>query len=171
MQLGGLDHYDRSRVFLLSTTHGAETHALAATMATMKVYQEEPVIERLTAAGDRLRAGLAQAIARCGLGDHVTLSGRSACLLYGTRGKDGQPSQAFRTLLLQETIRRGIIAPSLTVSYSHSDADIDRTVEAFDGALEIYARALDTGVEKYLVGRPSQIVQRRLNVRDGAEHA
>lgn len=169
MRLGGLDHYDRPRVFLLSTTHGAETHALAATMATMKVYQEEPVIEWLTAAGDRLRAGLAQAIARRGLGDHVTLSGRSACLLYGTRGKDGQPSQAFRTLLLQETIRRGIIAPSLTVSYSHSDADIDRTIEAFDGALEIYARALDEGVETYLVGRPSQIVQRRLNVRDGPE--
>jgi len=165
MRLGGLDHYDKPRVFLLSTTHGAETHALAAAMATMKVYDEEPVIERLTAAGDRLRAGLARAIARRGLGDYVTLSGRSACLLYGTRGKDGQPSQAFRTLFLQETIRRGVIAPSLTVSYAHGDEDIDRTVEAIDGALEIYARALDDGVENYLVGRPSQIVQRRMNVR------
>jgi glutamate-1-semialdehyde 2,1-aminomutase len=164
MRLGGLDHYDRPRVFLLSTTHGAETHALAAAMATMKVYDEEPVIERLHAAGDRLRAGLDQAINRRGLGDYVTLSGRSACLLYGTRGRDGQPSQAFRTLFLQETIRRGVIAPSLTVSYTHRDEDIDRTVEAMDGALEIYGRALEDGVEKYLVGRPSQVVQRRMNV-------
>ena len=163
MRLGGLDHQDRPRVFLLSTTHGAETHALAAAMATMKVYDEEPVIERLTAAGDRLRAGLAHAIARRGLGDYVTLSGRSACLLYGTRGNDRQPSQAFRTLFLQEIIRRGIIAPSLTVSYSHADEDIDRTIEAIDGALDVYARALNDGVEAYLVGRPSQIVQRRFN--------
>jgi glutamate-1-semialdehyde 2,1-aminomutase len=163
MRLGGLDHSDKPRVFLLSTTHGAETHALAAAMAVMKVYDQEPVIERLTAAGDRLRAGLAKAIARHGLGDHVTLSGRSACLLYGTRGKDGQPSQAFRTLFLQEMIRRGVIAPSLTVSYTHSDEDVDRTVEALDGALEIYARALTDGVEKHLVGRPSQVVQRRMN--------
>lgn len=164
MRLGGLDHYDRPRVFLLSTTHGAETHALAAAMATMKVYDEEPVIERLHAAGDRLRAGLGLAIERRGLADHVTLSGRSACLLYGTKGPDGQPSQAFRTLFLQEMIRRGVIAPSFTVSYTHRDEDIDRTVDALDGALEVYGRALEEGVEKYLVGRPSQMVQRRMNV-------
>ena len=30
MRLGGLDHHDRPRVFLLSTTHGAETHTMAA---------------------------------------------------------------------------------------------------------------------------------------------
>ena len=32
MELGGLDH-DKERVFLMSTTHGAETHALAAAIA------------------------------------------------------------------------------------------------------------------------------------------
>ena len=48
MRLGGLDHHDRARVFLLSTTHGAETHALAAAIATMRVYQHECVIEHLT---------------------------------------------------------------------------------------------------------------------------
>jgi glutamate-1-semialdehyde 2,1-aminomutase len=35
MRLGGLDH-DQPRVFLLSTTHGAETHALAAALATVQ---------------------------------------------------------------------------------------------------------------------------------------
>src|SRR5580700_6363883 len=35
MQLGGLEH-DQPRVFLLSTTHGAETHALAASLETIK---------------------------------------------------------------------------------------------------------------------------------------
>jgi glutamate-1-semialdehyde 2,1-aminomutase len=34
MRLGGSDH-DRERVFLLSTTHGAQTHELAAAIATM----------------------------------------------------------------------------------------------------------------------------------------
>ena len=36
MRLGDLDHYDKPRVFLLSTTHGGETHALAAAIATMR---------------------------------------------------------------------------------------------------------------------------------------
>ncbi|NUM47111.1 MAG: glutamate-1-semialdehyde 2,1-aminomutase, partial [Anaerolineales bacterium] len=52
---------------------------------------------------------------------------------------------------------------SLVVSYSHSDEDIDRTVEAFGGALGVYRRALEDGVEKYLVGRPSNVVFRKFN--------
>ena len=36
MRLGGLDH-DSERVFLLSTTHGAETHSLAAAWETLNV--------------------------------------------------------------------------------------------------------------------------------------
>ena len=39
------DHHDRPRVFLLSTTHGAETHALAAAIATMRVYLRGGVID------------------------------------------------------------------------------------------------------------------------------
>jgi glutamate-1-semialdehyde 2,1-aminomutase len=38
MKLGGLDH-TRERVFLLSTTHGAETHSLAAAWETLNVYR------------------------------------------------------------------------------------------------------------------------------------
>jgi glutamate-1-semialdehyde 2,1-aminomutase len=66
-------------------------------------------------------------------------------------------------LFLQETIKQGIIAPSLVVSYSHTDADIDRTTAAIGEALYIYRRALDTGVEKYLVGRPVKPVFRKYN--------
>jgi glutamate-1-semialdehyde 2,1-aminomutase len=56
-----------------------------------------------------------------------------------------------------------VLTPSLLVSYSHTDADIDFTVAAIDGALAVYRRALDDGVERYLIGRPSQAVYRRYN--------
>lgn len=163
MRLGGLHHTDRPRVFLLSTTHGAETHALAAAMASMKVYRTEPVIEHLYRMGDRLEAGVREAAARHGVADQVPLMGRSCCLQYGTYDRNGLPSQAFRALFLQETIQRGVLAPSLGVSYAHTEADIDRTIEAIEGALEVYARALDQGVEKYLAGRSSQALQRSHN--------
>ena len=39
MELGGSRH-KRERVFLLSTTHGAESHELAAAIATMDFYQQ-----------------------------------------------------------------------------------------------------------------------------------
>ncbi|KAB2916098.1 MAG: glutamate-1-semialdehyde 2,1-aminomutase [Hyphomicrobiaceae bacterium] len=160
MRLGGLDH-DRERVFLLSTTHGAETHALAAAIANMKVYETEPVIEHLYRQGERLKSGAMQVVRRHGLDRFVSIDGKPCCLVYSTRDTSGAPSQAFRSLFLQETIRRGILAPSLVVGYTHSDADIDRTIEAIDGALGVYAKALGDGVERHLVGRPSKIVFRR----------
>jgi glutamate-1-semialdehyde 2,1-aminomutase len=160
MRLGSRER-DADNVFLLSTTHGAETPALAAAIATMNVYQSEPVVEHLHRVGERLTRGIRAAVDRRGLADYVDVKGRPCNLLYGTRDKDGKPSQPLRTLFLQETIRRGVIMPSLVVSYSHSDADIDRTIEAIDGALEVYAKALEDGVERYLVGRPSRTVYDR----------
>jgi glutamate-1-semialdehyde 2,1-aminomutase len=164
MRLGGLDHHDRPRVFLLSTTHGAETHALAAAIATMQVYQHEGVIEHLYRQGERLRRQTEQAIRRHGLGAFVKVLGKPCCLSYATLDQDGRPSQAFRTLFLQETIRRGVLMPSLVVSYSHTDDDLDLTVEVIDAALAVYRQALDDGVERYLVGRPSQTVYRAYNL-------
>jgi glutamate-1-semialdehyde 2,1-aminomutase len=65
--------------------------------------------------------------------------------------------------LLQEVLKRGILAPSLVVSYSHSDADIDKTVEAFHEAFQVYRKALDEGIEKYLFGRAVKPVWRQFN--------
>lgn len=165
MRLGDLEQTDRPRVFLLSTTHGGETHALAAAMATISVYRSEPVIEHLHRAGARLRDGVNEAARRHGLQDHVGALGADCNLLYKTLDENLKPSQPFRTLFLQETIRRGVIMPSLVVSYSHSDADIDETLEAIDGALEVYARALSDGVEKHLVGPASIPVYRTWNAK------
>ncbi|MBI3438144.1 MAG: glutamate-1-semialdehyde 2,1-aminomutase [Proteobacteria bacterium] len=163
MRVGDLDQTDHKRVFLMSTTHGGETHGLAAAIATLDVYHREPVVERLSQAGERLRVGFQQASAKHGLEKHVSAMGRACNLLFSTCDQDGKPSQAFRTLFLQETIKRGLIMPSMVVSYSHTDADIDQTIDAVDGAMEIYQRALNDGVEKYLVGRPSQPVYRTYN--------
>jgi glutamate-1-semialdehyde 2,1-aminomutase len=160
MRLGGLDH-NRDRVFLLSTTHGAETHALAASLAVMDVYRHEPVIETLERQGMRLKTGIEAVARRHGLSDYFSLAGQPCNLVYACRDRDGAPSQLFRTLVLQELIRHGILAPSFVVSYSHSDADIDQTIDAVDGTLAIYRKALDEDPNAYVVGRPVQPVFRR----------
>ncbi len=159
MRLGGLDH-DSERVFLLSTTHGAETHTLAAAIATMETYRDHDVVGHLYRQGERLRAGVTAAAQAAGVERQVECLGRPCCLLFTTRDQDGRPSQEFRALFLQELLRRGILAPSFVVSYSHSDRDIDLTIAAVAEALVVYRQALDNGVEKYLVGRPVQPVFR-----------
>jgi glutamate-1-semialdehyde 2,1-aminomutase len=155
MRLGSRER-PQDNVFLLSTTHGAESTALAASIATMQIYRSEPVVETLHRQGERLRRGAEQAALRHGLTRYFQLHGRSCNLLFGTRDPDGNPSQSFRTLFLRELIQRGVLAPSFVVSSAHTDEDIDRTIDAVDASLAIYARALSDGVDQYLVGRPSR---------------
>lgn len=162
MELGGLDH-GRERVFLLSTTYGAETHCLAAAIETMRIYREEDVVGYLAYQGNRLADGIRQAVDAHGLSDYVDVVGFPANLVYGTRDQNREPSQWFRALFMQETIKRGLLMPSLIISYSHSDSDVDQTVAAIHDALSVYRRALENGVEKYLVGGPTQPVFRRYN--------
>jgi glutamate-1-semialdehyde 2,1-aminomutase len=162
MRLGGIDH-DQPRVFLLSTTHGAETHALAAGMEVMRTYQREPVVPTLWRQGQKLEEGVRRAVADLKLEDFFGLSGKPCCLAYATRDAEKRPSQAFRTLFLQETLKRGLLAPSLIVSYSHSDDDVRKTVEAIHASLVVYRKALEEGVEKHLAGRPVKPVMRKFN--------
>jgi glutamate-1-semialdehyde 2,1-aminomutase len=58
-------------------------------------------------------------------------------------------------------IKRGVLGPSFVTSYSHSDADVDQTVESVRGALEVYRRALENGVDSLLEGRPVRPIDRR----------
>jgi glutamate-1-semialdehyde 2,1-aminomutase len=167
MALGGWSH-DRDRVFLLSTTHGAETHALAAAIATIEVYEREPVIATLDRQGQRLQRGCNDAAAALGISHCFQLVGRPCNLVYVTRDAEGQPSQAFRTLFMQELIKGGVLAPSFVVSYSHSDADIDRTIDVVHRALGTYRRGLEDGVHTVLEGRPVRPVDRRAADDPGA---
>jgi len=160
MKLGGQDH-DQERVFLMSTTHGAETHSLAAAIATMEYFQANPVVETLWERGKQLADGLRAAADSEGVSDFVPILGKPCCLAFGSRDEGGNPSQPFRTLLMQEIIQRGILATSLVVNYSHSETDIQRTVEAFAEAFKVYRAALDEGVEKYLKGRSVKPAFRR----------
>ncbi len=160
MRLGGIRH-EKERVFLLSLTHGAENHCLAAALEVMKIYRQEPVITTLWRQGERLAAGINNAIKDNNLQEHIKIDGRACCLTYGTLDAERKPSQIFRTLFLQEIIKRGILAPSLIVSYSHSNSDIDRTIEAIYEALKVYRLAIEQGIEKYLMGPSVKPVMRR----------
>lgn len=162
MQLGGLRH-DQKRVFLLSTTHGTESHCLAAAMEVWRIYEREAVTDFLHAQGERLAAGIRRVTAAHHLQDYFGVQGRPCALVYYTLDPQKQRSQPYRTLFLQELIKRGVLAPNLIVSYSHTDRDIDRTIDIIDQSLGVYRKAIDEGVEKYLKGRPVKPVFREFN--------
>lgn len=161
MRRGGLQT-DGERVFLLSTTHGAELVGLAAAIATIDVYRDEPVIEHLHRQGNRLADGVRAVVERLGIADHLHTSGRASNLVYRTLDTSGRPSQPFRTLFMQELVRNGVLGPSFVVSYSHDDTDIDDTIEAVEKAASVYAKALESGTtDGLLTGRAVKPAIRR----------
>ena len=162
MRLGGLDH-SKERVFLLSYTHGAETSSLAAAREVIRTYKREPVVETMWERGRQLRRGAQEVIDSCGLENHFKILGPDCSMIFAALNQEGKPSQSFRALFLQEMIKQGIIAPSLIVSYAHTERDIARTVEAVRESLQVYRRAIDQGIDKYLVGRSVKPVWRTRN--------
>ncbi|MEU9605680.1 glutamate-1-semialdehyde 2,1-aminomutase [Streptomyces sp. NPDC048057] len=162
MERGGLRH-SAERVFLLSTTHGAETHALAAAMAVLTTYVEEGITAQLHAIGERLAVGVREAAAGAGVGDHVVVRGRASNLVFATLDEKRQPSQQYRTLFLRQLLAAGVLAPSFVVSSALDDVDVARTVDAVAQACAVYRKALDAeDPTPWLGGRPVQPVFRRL---------
>lgn len=162
MELGGLRHA-RERVFLLSTTHGAESIGLAAACAVLRVYREEPIVETMWERGRQLADGMRRAVADLELTGHVGVLGQPCNLVYFTRDQEGRPSQEFRTLFMRELIRRGILGPSFVVNAAHTPRDIEITVERVHDALQVYQRALAEGVPAVYRGRSVKPALRQYN--------
>ena len=152
MEVGAINRPGMERTFLLSTTHGGEMTPLGAFIETMRIYQAENVCAQLWSYGRKLRDGMRAVAAKHGLADKVRMDGPAISLNFLTYDADGNVSLLFRTLLLQEMIRNGVMMPCIAVSQAHGDTELQLTLEALDKALLVYARALNDGVEKHLLG-------------------
>jgi glutamate-1-semialdehyde 2,1-aminomutase len=162
MELGGLMPGDR-KVFLVSTTHGAENHALAAAKACLRIYREEQVVDHLWAIGGALMEGFNATVREMGLGDLVEMYGFPCNPAFVCRDRDCKASLPLRTLFLQEMTRRGVLMNYVVPSYAHQEADVEQTLVALRGALDAYKRALTDGWERYLVGSVMKPVFREIN--------
>ncbi|MGH8940408.1 MAG: aminotransferase class III-fold pyridoxal phosphate-dependent enzyme, partial [Actinomycetes bacterium] len=161
MELGGLRD-TRDRVFLLSTTHGAETHSLAAAMAVLQTYVDEGITARLHAIGERLAAGVRDVTAGMGVTEHVVVRGRASNLVFATLDEHLRPSQDYRTLFLRQLVAGGVLGPSFVVSSALGNDDVDRTVDVVAQACAVYRKALDVeDPGAWMGGRPVKPVIRR----------
>lgn len=163
MEVGSIDKRGMERTFLMSTTHGAEMVGLGAFAETVKIYQERDVIGHLWAYGRRLFEGFNRLAAEQGLIDYLFMDGHAICMNYITRDREGASSLAFRTLFGQEMLRNGVMMPWVAISAAHGDDELSRTLEAVRAAMTVYRRALDEGVERYLVGEAIRPVFRQFN--------
>jgi len=163
MKIGGIKEKGAERVFLTSTTHGAEMSGLGALVATIKFYKEHNVIEHLWNYGSRLINGLNSIAEELDIKEYFGAGGIECSPYYTTKDTKKEVSMAFRTLFSQEMIKNGVLMPVLVFSYAHGQKELDRTFEATRKSLQVYKKALEEGIDKYLVGDMVKPVFRKYN--------
>jgi glutamate-1-semialdehyde 2,1-aminomutase len=163
MQLGAIDSPGTRRLFLLSTTHGAEMSGLGAFIRTVKFLQDHEVIPQLWRYGASVVRSMNALAAEYGIADHFKAAGPMVNPYYLTFDRQGRASLELRTLFAQEMIKNGVLMPWLAFSYRHGDAELQITEAALRSAFQTIRRALDDGVGKYLVGPAIRPVFREFN--------
>lgn len=163
MRIGGIDH-DQERVFLLSTTHGGETHSLAAAIATIKEIQKHDIINHFWQIGQSLMDGVRTVAREVGAEKYVNVFGYGVKPAFSFNDESGKVSMAARTLFLQETIARGLLMPYVVPSYAHKKENIDFAIECIRDALIIMKDAAEgAGMEAAVAGAVVKPVFRKFN--------
>jgi len=163
MELGGIQKEGQERVFLISTTHGAEMSSLGAFVEVVNFYKEFNVTDHLWNYGKELINGMNSIARELGIDNYFKVVGVPVNPNYVTYDNNNKVNLSFRTLFAQEMIKNGILMPWIALSYAHGEEELEMTLEATRKSLEIYRRALEDGVDKYLVGRPIKPVFRKYN--------
>jgi len=163
MQQGSIEFSGTERLFMLSTTHGAEMSGLGAFLETMKFMEEQKVVEHLWAYGGKLIKLMNGMAKKYGIEKNFIAGGVECSPYYLTFDKDGQSSLGLRTLFSQEMIKNGVLIPWIALSYLHGEEELELTKKALESTFEIYKKAVDEGFEKYLVGDVIKPVFRKYN--------
>jgi len=163
MELGGIRRVGADKLFLISTTHGAETTGLAAMVATIDAFQKHRMIESNWERGAMLKQRLEDVISHHRLDSMLELTGYPCLFSLTCRDAEHQTDDAFRTLFMQEMIARGVLFQGLFYpTWSHHDVEMLHIVDAFDESCSVYRRAIDVGsCAGLLVGPPAKPVFRK----------
>jgi len=163
MELGSIEFADRERLFLLSTTHGAEMNGLGAFVKSMDFIQKNSVIEHLWDYGKQLIDMMNATAKKYGLEKNFVAGGIECSPYYLTFDSDRQNSLALRTLFSQEMIKNGVLMPWIALSYAHGEKELKLTQNALEKTFEVYKKAVAEGYEKYLEGDVIKPVFRKYN--------
>ncbi len=149
MRLGDREY---GNVFLLSGTYFSETTGYSAALATINELQTVKynnygnylsVNDRLNQIGRFLKYGIDGLINKYGLQEHIKIK------VHGKKEYDGaNPSMSFssmelKTLFDQVMTECGVLMPYIAPCLSHSDNDIEHTINSAENALSVCRQALD----------------------------
>jgi glutamate-1-semialdehyde 2,1-aminomutase len=163
MELGSIEKKGEERVFLLSTTHGAEMNGLGAFIETVNFIQQNDTISHLWNYGAQLASGINNISSGYGISSYFNVIGPSCSPTFQTFDLSGKTSLSLRTLFVQEMLKSGVLMPWIALSHAHRERELVKTLEAVDKSLKVYKKALENDVKNFLQGPDIKPVFRKYN--------
>lgn len=143
------------------TTFGGEALSLAAVKATINELRDKDVPNYLRTQGKKLKDGYNSIAQKLGM-DFTKAIGYEWRSMATFDAKAGDPL-IQKSLMQQEMIKRGVLWQGFhNMCFSHSDADVDYTLQALEESLSILKKAVtENKLNEMLKGEPVQPVFRK----------
>lgn len=147
-------------VFFFST-FGGETLSLAAAKATIEIITFENVTDHLNKIGKMLKDGITSIITELGM-NYIKCVGYNCRTTITFDSSAGNLLQ-MKSLVQQEMFKRGILWSGFhNLSFSHSEDDINYTLEVYKEVLKILKNAVENNeILQRLKGSPVEPVFRK----------
>ena len=151
-----------------SATYAGEALSLAATKAAIEFQRNENVHEHIATQGEKLMDGYDDLAAEFGIADRTSTVGFGPRFKITFADEAGETNHLAKSLFMQECMKRGVLfTDGHLPSYSHTDGDIEVTLDVYREAMEVLAEAeRDGDFEGRLEGAP---VGATLRERTGEE--
>lgn len=138
------------------TTFGGEALSLAATKATIEELRDKKVSEFLDKQGKKLKNGYNQIVSELDLSYTKAIGYNFRSMVVFT--EEGGNPFLTKSFVQQELIKRGILWSGFhNISYSHTDEDVEYTLNAYKEILPRLKEAVENGtVAEQIKGEPVQ---------------
>jgi glutamate-1-semialdehyde aminotransferase len=139
-------------VFFSSTNQG-ETLSLAAGLVTINEIRTKNVPKRIWGIGGKLQDGYNKISSEYDV--DIKFTGYPVRMKIVCKDPSGKESPEIKSLMLQEMVKRGIfLHPNVSyVSFSHNNADVNKTLDAFDESVKLIKKSIkDNTVKQKLKG-------------------
>jgi glutamate-1-semialdehyde 2,1-aminomutase len=147
MSLGSIDKKKMERVFLLSSTHGAEMSSLAAANQTIKKLANGKEIKKIWKHGSEIMKNINIISKKHGMEKNIWLYGLP-CSPYLLTNIDNQNSFKLKTLLQQELIKNKILMPWISIASSHGAKEVKILTGVFSKIIPKIKKIIENDINK-----------------------
>lgn len=145
------------KVFI-STTFGGDCLSLAAGIAVMHELESGEVNKAIWAKGKYLQDNFRKLAKDIDV--PIDLYGYPCRMNLRYEDYEGKKDWLYNSIFMQESVKRGVLLGwNIFPCYSHTQEDLDFTLNVFEDAMKVYREALKSGhPETYMEGTPLKIV-------------